>query len=300
MGCPLSVKGERYGVMLAFDSTETVYRERRFEIITGIAQQAALAIQNEYLRKDVLERERLEREFQLAREIQQTFLPSKLPELDMWNIAVRWHTARQVGGDFYDFIELPGNRVGLVIADVSDKGMPAALYMTVTRTLMRASVPEFVSPAEVLEHVNEMLLMNSENGLFVTIFYAVLSLETGRLVYANAGHNIPLFLRANDRPLEFLAKGGTALGFLDNLRLEDHTTTINPGDSILLYTDGVTEAFSPEGEIYGDERLSDCLRNLVNLSAEEMLNRLDESLSDFRKNLPYSDDTTMVAIRRLV
>lgn len=301
MALPLSVKGNLFGVMLAQDASQAAgFRERRLEIITGISQQAALAIQNDSLQKEMLGRERLDREIQLAREIQQTFLPENLPVLPGWEVDVRWSTARQVGGDFYDVFDLPGNRVGLVIADVSDKGMPAALYMTVTRTLIRASVEEIDSPARVLEHVNDLLVMNSPNGLFVTTFYAVLSLETGKLVYANAGHNLPLRLCSANREIETLLRGGSALGAIGKITLEDHCTQMDPGDCLLLYTDGATESFSPEDELFGEERLQSILQTVIGHSARQVLDAIEDALIDFRRGYPPTDDTTLLSIRRSV
>ena len=156
-GFPISVKGEVFGVLVAKDSAENLSaRERRQEIITGIAQQVALAIQNDRLKEEMVGRERLENEIQLARQIQRTFLPEQLPQVQGWQVDSRWQTARQVGGDFYDIFSLGSELLGLVIADVSDKGMPAALYMTVARTLLRATSQTTKSPAQVLEHVNNL------------------------------------------------------------------------------------------------------------------------------------------------
>jgi serine phosphatase RsbU (regulator of sigma subunit) len=300
MAFALSVKGDFFGVLLAQEAgINHEFREKRLEILTGIAQQAALTIQNDRLNKDMLGRERLEREYQLAREIQQTFLPGMLPELSGWNMDVRWRTARQVGGDFYDVFELPGGRLGLVSADVSDKGMPAALYMTVTRTLIRASVNELESPARVLEHVNDLLLMNSQNGMFVTTFYGILDPRSGRLIYANAGHNLPLVLRPAMHAAEPLAKGGTVLGALEHIRLEDHSVEIEPGECLLLYTDGVTESFTPEGEAYGEERLIAALAEAAFGSSGELLNQIDITLTEWRAGAPPSDDMTLLALHLL-
>ncbi len=297
MGFPLLVKGASYGIMLAQDASSR-FNERRLEIISGIAQQAALAIQNDLLQKEMVGRERLEREFQLAREIQETFLPNQLPTIPGWDLDARWYTARQVGGDFYDIFELPGDRIGLVIADVSDKGMPAALYMTVTRTLIRASILDIESPAKVLEHVNDMLLMNNENGMFVTAIYAILNFQTGELIYANAGHNQPLVLHETTGAVECLAKGGTALGVIEEIHLKDHVMSLEPNGCILLYTDGATETFSPEGELFGEERLIEVAHRSIGSSAKELLNHVDEALVAFRQNEPTSDDTTLLALRR--
>jgi GAF domain-containing protein len=299
IGFPLSVKGDRYGVLLAQESgADPAFRERRIEIITGVAQQASLAIQNDRLNQEMVVRERLEREFQLAREIQRTFLPTQIPEPKGWDLDVRWRPAREVGGDFYDAFELPGNRLGLVIADVSDKGMPAALYMTVTRTLIRAAAQEEESPARVLERVNNLLLMDSQYGMFVTCVYAIVSLKTGRVTYANAGHNIPLILRGNSGVVESLKKGSMAMAVLENNLQVDQTVTLEPGDILMLFTDGVTEAFSAEDELYGDQRLLASMTCCPVDSASDLLDNLDQSLGEFIHGAPASDDITLIALRR--
>jgi phosphoserine phosphatase RsbU/P len=300
MGFPLLVKGTIYGVMLAEDAGSAGFKERRLEIITGIAQQAAMAIQNDLLQKEMVGRERLEREFQLAREIQETFLPSQLPTIPGWDLDVRWHTAREVGGDFYDIFELPDKRIGLVIADVSDKGMPAALYMTVTRTLIRATVLDIESPAKVLAHVNDLMLMNNENGMFVTAVYAILDPMTGNLIYSNAGHNLPLILHEATGDVESLAKGGIALGVIEEIHLQDHQITLKPDDCLFLYTDGATETFSPAGETFGDERLVSVVQASLGTTPNELLDAIDDALAAYRQNEPPSDDTTLLAIRRLL
>lgn len=299
MAFPLSVKGDVFGVMVAAeDSGAKHFRERRMEILTGIAQQVALAIQNDRLRQEMVGRERLEREFQLAREIQQTFLPNELPSIPGWDMDVRWRPARQVGGDFYDLFELPNGKLGVVIADVSDKGMPAALYMTVTRTLVRATAQEGNSPAQTLTRVNELLLTETQNGMFITTFYAILDPQTGDVTYANAGHNIPFILRFDQTHIEKLERGGVALGAMDEIQLEDKHVQLLSGDCMLMYTDGVTEAFAPDGSIFGEERLEQILSNTCCRSAETLLNEVDTALVAFQGNLPPSDDVTMLALRR--
>jgi serine phosphatase RsbU (regulator of sigma subunit)/putative methionine-R-sulfoxide reductase with GAF domain len=300
-GLPLSAKGERFGVLLAEDQNlETGFRERRMEILTGIAQQTALAIQNERVNRQILERERLEREFQLAREIQQTFLPDELPALPGWDLDARWRTARQVGGDFYDVFELEGNRLGLVIADVSDKGMAAALYMTVTRTLIRSTAHLNPSPANVLEQVNHLLTMNSANGMFVTAIYAIVELETGRVIYANAGHNLPLQLHAQTGQIEVLRKGGMALGVLDEIHIMEQQANLASGDCLVLYTDGVTETFAPTKEMYGEERLYALLGRCAGWGSREILDLIDGDINEFRQAEPVGDDITLLALHHRI
>ena len=295
---PLSVKNEIFGVLLAQDKNVSINRERRFELLWGISQQASLAIQNDIINKEILERQRLEREFQLARQIQQTFLPEQIPVTPGWELDVHWETARQVGGDFYDYFFLPDGRLAFVIADVSDKGLAASLYMTVTRTLIRATAMESVSSAETLEHVNDLLLVNSQNGLFVTTFYGILSLKDGALEYTIAGHNPPMLIRQDSNDVTKFKRGGTALGALPDITLSKRNLTLNPGDCLVLYTDGVTEAFNGENQMYGEDRFLKLLHRKIGNSASQVIQAIESDLSDFRDNASLSDDTTILAIYR--
>lgn len=300
VAAPLSVRGTVLGMMLIGESDRRhSFDERRLEIINGIAQQAAMAIQNDLLQQEMAERERLERELQLAREIQETFMPERLPDPPGWELAVVWQAARQVAGDFYDVLQLPGERLGLVIADVADKGMPAALFMALTRTLMRAAAAEERSPAGALKRVNELLLPDAQRGMFVTGLYAVLSLQTGELTYASAGHHPPLIHRSGDHEVEELARGQTALGVLDDVQFQDHHTVLKAGDAMVLYTDGVTEALSPAGLFYGEERLLDVIKDSEeNSRAQEKLDAILESVTAFVGDNPPADDLTLMVVRR--
>jgi serine phosphatase RsbU (regulator of sigma subunit)/putative methionine-R-sulfoxide reductase with GAF domain len=300
MGFPLSMKDDCFGVLLALDSNIATNRERRFELLLGMSQQASLAIQNDIINQEMIERERLEREFQLAREIQQTFLPNQMPELENWDMDVHWQTARQVGGDFYDYFLLPDSRLAFVIADVSDKGLAASLYMTVTRTLLRAAALESDSPSDTLEHVNELLLVNSQNGLFVTTFYGILDLDDGRLTYTIAGHNPPMLIRHDQNEVVELEKGGIALGALPNINLPQSEIILKPGDCLVLYTDGVSEAFNDQEQMYGTDRLKKVLKRVIGQDAHRILEELIHDLEDFRGDAPLSDDTTVLALYRIL
>lgn len=298
MVVPLSIKNDLYGALAVEEAEGGLrFRSRRMEIISGIAQQAALAIQNDRLQKEMVARERLETEVQLARQIQQTFIPESLPKHPNWQLAARWRTARQVGGDFYDVIELPNDRLGLFIADVADKGMPAALFMALTRTLVHAAAKETFSPAAALRRVNELLLPDTKQGMFVTAVYAVLDLNTGELTYANAGHNPPLWVRRDS--IEKLTRTGVALGASEEARMSERTIQLTAGESVLLYTDGLTEAFNLEGDMFGEERLLRALGWRENASAEEMIRAVESALDEFTGNTPLSDDLTILAVGRL-
>ncbi len=295
---PLSVKADVFGVLLLQETPDgRRFRARRLEIITGIAQQAALAIQNDRLQKEMVARERLETEVQLARQIQQTFIPESLPQPAGWELAARWKTARQVGGDFYDVMELPNQKLGLFIADVADKGMPAALFMALTRTLVRAAVVETSSPAEALQRVNELLMPDTKQGMFVTAVYAVLDQNTGEITYVNAGHNPPLWVKANG-DIERLTRTGVALGATEARTISQQTIHLTSGENVLFYTDGLTEEFSSDNELFGEARLMDAIRSNSFPSADAMLDAIESCLNAFVGSIPLSDDLTMLIVRR--
>jgi sigma-B regulation protein RsbU (phosphoserine phosphatase) len=298
MAVPLKIKDDLYGILLAEEAPGGLrFRERRLEIINGIAQQAALSIQNDRFRREMVARERLEHEVQVAREIQKTFIPELLPDVSGWAFAGRWQTARQVGGDFYDLIELDDDRLGFFIADVADKGIPAALFMSLTRTLVRAAVKDTDCPATALKRVNDLLIPDTQQGMFVTAVYGVLSPKTGEFVYANAGHNPPLWLKA-DGSIERLTRTGMALGVLEGTSMEKRTIQINAGDTLLLYTDGLTEAFSPDNELFGETRLQEALRATTG-DLDTSLNEIEAKLKKFMSTMPAADDLTMLAVRHI-
>jgi len=299
MAIPISIKNDLFGVMLIEEAENgRRFRARRIEIINGIAQQAALAIQNDLLQQEMVVRERLETEVQLARQIQQTFIPQFLPTRDAWQFAARWRTARQVGGDFYDVIELPNNKLGIFIADVADKGMPAALFMALTRTLVRAAVIEQHSPVDVLRRVNDQLLPDTRQGMFVTAVYGVLDPANGDFTFVNAGHNPPFWVQGGGI-IEKLTRTAIALGVVEQPKMQERTISLAVGDMLLLYTDGLTEAFSPEGTLFGDERLLDALASVQKHTAEEVLVLVEHRLNEFIETVPLGDDLTMLAIRRI-
>jgi predicted ester cyclase len=242
------------------------------------------------------ERERIEQELRVARRIQQSLLPEAIPELEGWRIAAYYGPAREVGGDFYDFLELEDGRLGLVVGDATGHGMPAALVMATTRGMLRAVVQSLESPGEVLARVNEALVADIPPSTFVTCFYGVLDPEDGHLSYANAGHNLPC--RRHDGQAEELRARGMPLGLMPGMRYEEKDTILALGDSTLFYSDGLVEAHDPQGEMFGFPRL----RELVAGHGEE------RSLGDFLLKQLYSfvgedweqeDDITLVTLRRV-
>ena len=219
----------------------------------SLAAQAAPAVRVGQLVREqeaeVRSRERLEQELQVAKLIQQHFLPRSLPDLPGWQVDAYYQSAREVGGDFYDCIELEGGQVGLVIGDVTDKGVPAALVMAATRSVLRAAAQRLLDPGEVLARVNEQLCPDIPENMFVTCLYGVLDPATGQLRFANAGHNLPC-LRSGSRVVELRATG-MPLGLMPGMRYDEAVAVLDPGSQILLYSDGVVEAHDQEREMYG-------------------------------------------------
>jgi sigma-B regulation protein RsbU (phosphoserine phosphatase) len=303
-GFPLAVKGEFLGVMLVEEEdqkkgTPSLHiREKRIEIVKGITQQAAIAIKNDLLQEEAVKSESIERELQLAKEIQATFLPHQLPDLPGWELNTYWQPAHQVGGDFYDLLLLDDQHFGIVIADVADKGMPGALFMTLIRTLLRAAAKDQLSPAAVLKQVNELLVPDSKNSMFVTIFYGVISLDSGKFLYANAGHNPPIIKRVDSDELIELPFTSVPLGIFEDYQVEEKEQLINHGDWVFLYTDGITEAFSAKNEMFGTERLYQLLLHDGYSSSIEFLKRVENAVSDFTQGVEISDDITMAVIYR--
>jgi sigma-B regulation protein RsbU (phosphoserine phosphatase) len=296
---PMLLKQDVVGVLLVEEGEEpSQLRSRRFEIIHGMGQQMAMAIQADLLQREMVARERLETEVELARQIQTAFIPQVLPHRDGWELAARWETARQVGGDFYDVVELPGARLGLFIADVSDKGMPAALFMALTRTLFRAAVAEGARPAQALRRINDLLIPDTRQGMFVTAVYGVLDPATGTFTYANAGHNPPIWLHDTGAVQE-LGRTALPLGVIDQTEVQERQLQLERGDSILCYTDGVTEAFAPDGSLFGEERLLAAVGSKPRASAEDLLHIVETRLRRFMRTLPLADDLTMLAMHRL-
>src|SRR5215211_6924190 len=242
------------------------------------------------------ERERIEQELQVARQIQQELLPETIPELEGWRIGAYYGPAREVGGDFYDFLEFPDGRIGLVVGDATGHGMPAALVMATTRGMLRAVVPSLESPGEVLARVNEALAAEIPPSTFITCFYGILDPESGRFIYANAGHNLPC--RRHDDQADELRARGMPLGLMPGTEYEEKEALLEVGDSVLLYSDGLVEAHDPEGEMFGFPRL----RRLVAEHAAEEGSLPDFLMDELRSftgdRWEQEDDITLVTLRR--
>jgi anti-sigma regulatory factor (Ser/Thr protein kinase) len=237
-------------------------------------------------------RERIEQELRVAQLIQQNFLPRVLPDLPGWRLDAYYKPAREVGGDFYDFFDLPDGEVGVVVGDVTDKGVPAAMVMAAARSVLRATAASVVSPGETLQRVNELLCPDIPERMFVTCLYGVIDPASGRFRFANAGHNLP-YARTADGSVELRATG-MPLGLLPGMTYEEKVAWIAPGESLLLYSDGVTEAHSTEREMYGTPRLAELVAG-----EGELIDGLLTSLAGFTGDgWEQEDDITLVTLCR--
>jgi GAF domain-containing protein len=299
LALPLVTKGETLGAMLVdFEGTLHHFPENHKALLAGIAGQLAMAVENYRLYDEMAERQRLEQELEVARSIQTSFLPRSCPLLVGWEVSALWRSARRVGGDFYDIIQFDPVRVGFVIADVSDKGVPAALYMALSKTLIRASALDAASPAEALRRANDLLVADSSSGMFVTVFYGVLDIQTGEFAYANAGHNRPILARAGGGETELLAADGMVLGVMENVSLEEKKIVLEMGDALLMYTDGLTDAINEHEEEFGAARLADSVRENRAESAESLIHRIDRAVAEHVGGEPQFDDYTLLALKR--
>src|SRR6266508_1693044 len=259
---PLVSQGELIGTLnLGPRLSEQEYSSDDRRLLASLAAQAAPAVRVAQLVQEqaaeIQSRERYEQELRVATLIQQQFLPRQLPDLPDWQVAAYYGPARAVGGDFYDFIELADGRIGIVVGDVTDKGVPAALVMARTHSVLRAEASRSDSPGIILARANELLVPEMPATMFVTCLFAILEPGTGRIVLANAGHNLP-YVRTDDGVAELRATG-MPLGLMSNIVYEETEGVIAPGSNVLLYSDGIVEAHDPAQQMFGFPRLREAL-----------------------------------------
>ncbi len=303
---PLVSQGELIGLLnLGGRLSEQDYTTDDRRLLNTLATQAAPALRVAQLARqqqiEARERERMEQELRVARVIQQTLLPKTMPELKGWQFDALWQPARAVSGDFYDYLLFEDGRLGLVVGDVTDKGVPAALVMATTRSIIRAAVEHYSSPGEILAYVNEMLCPDIPPNMFVTCLYMILDPASGYLRFANAGHNLPVRLSRGE-VIELRATG-MPLGLMPGMVYDEHEARLQPGEGLLLYSDGLVEAHNAGGDMFGFPRLHDLLANRGSLGDQagaELIQMLTQQLSEFTgPDWEQEDDVTFVTLVNL-
>ncbi len=275
---------------------------RRPALLAGIAHQISLRLENARLVEAVALQRSFEREMAMARSIQESFLPKYPPTADGWEIGITWRLAREVGGDFYDFVPLEpgadGPRWGIAIADVADKGVPAALFMALSRTLLRSVAINRIDPGLTLTRLNNLIFNDAQANMFVSVFYAVWEPATGNVTYANGGHNPPMVFEPGKRCC-FLEEHQMVLGIEAGVEYQTHSLTLDAGSLLVLYTDGVTEASNARGEFFGAQRLEALVLGSSDWDAPALAERIASRVSDFTDEPYLRDDLTALVVRRL-
>jgi len=307
LSVPLRAQDNIIGVLQSTNKKDgNRWTDEDIEIMSALAAHSTIAIQTARHFESELEKQRMEKELAIAQKIQADFLPRTLPAPSGWEIVARFQPANEVSGDFYDVFELDANNVGVIIADVCDKGAGSALFMALCRSLLRAvtgiSYDEKSTADSALKAVDFAHAYLYQNHLemrrFVTLCFGILNTTTGIMTYINAGHNPPIIIGRGGEIQSMLERTGPAVGLpLPDLKYETRTCSIGTEEMLLFYTDGITEARSPDGTFFGDDRLLDIIKKPVS-SANDLLDDIESHLSKHRLDAARSDDITMVAVRR--
>ncbi len=299
LAVPLSVSAsEVFGLVYADSPTyETTFSEEHLDILVTLASVASIRVENARLLEERFERERMERELELATEIQQSFQPSSPPIVEGYEFQGISFSCYEIGGDYYDFIPRHDNKMMIALGDVSGKGTAAALLMSSLHAAIHAQVAAKSTLAQTVTSVNQYLADNTPTNRFVTLFIAELDPATGKLFFINAGHNPPLMGRADGR-VEQLASGGFPLGIIPTAEYEIGETDLQPNDALVIYSDGVSEASNLKGEEFGMERLTSVIRENLKRSASGLRDKIESSLSTFTQSTPAGDDITLVIVKK--
>lgn len=296
---PFIFQDEIMGV-LYFDtkSRASAYGNEELELATGIANQTAIALSNISMQRKMIEQRTFEREMEIAREIQCRLLPRKMPEIPGYDFAAINAPAKQVGGDYYDFLSLSEDELGIAIADVSGKGVPAAILIASVRSALqaegRAGIQSVVS---LLEHLNELVYRDTASDMFVTMVFSILHPSSGLFQYANAGHPYPLLFTHDGEYVE-LEIGGCFLGIGEKMQYGCGTAILAPGGTLILYSDGVTDTQSPNGDLYGRKRLIEVAQKNLDGTAENLLKAIVADTKKYQGDAEQFDDFTLVVVRR--
>ena len=267
-------------------------------MLSAFAAQAAVAVERARLTRELLERRRLEKELAIAREIQASFLPERPPEIPGFDLAGTALPHAEVGGDYFDFIRVSEQRWGLAIADVSGKGIPAALIMAGFRMSLLAEIRNEFAIRAIMRKVNGLLYESTDRDKFVTAFYGLLDVKHRALIFSNAGHNPPILVREGGA-VEYLLEGGVAFGVLGDAQYDEKALALRAGDVLVLYTDGLSEAESASGEQFGQRRIEQCVASLASQSAQAIVHGLVQAVLDWSGERGQNDDLTLMVVKVL-
>ena len=295
---PLQLQHETRGVIgLGEKMHGARYTDADLEFLTSVGNLAIVSLENARLFQEAIERQKLEDELLIAKEIQNGLLPARLPTIPHFDLAAMNISSKQVGGDYYDLIKIDQDRFVLAIGDVSGKGAPASLLMASLQATIRALVPLGLPLSDLTRRVNDLVCDNTRSDRFITFFWGILDASARTFNYVSAGHNPPYVFRANGR-IERLDKGGIILGIMKNVvPYEDGKVTLHPGDVLVLFTDGVSEAMNADGEELGEEHIERIVTQYGDKSAQVLLSEIVERVKKHSKNVPQSDDITLLVAK---
>ena len=298
LAAPITLNERTIGAFnLESDKTDA-FTKADAEVLHFFANAAAIAIEKAVLHEELVEKKRIESQLEVARQVQASLLPDRPPEPPGYDLAAENLPTWEVGGDYYDFIEFPDKQIGLAIADVAGKGVPAALIMATFRAALRTQVRNDFAIGQIVRKVNYLLWESTADSQFVTAVYGVLDATTGRFTYTNAGHNPPMVVRL-DGTVEELTRGGPALGVFEVANYEEAFVEIQQGDTLVLYTDGVIEAADAEGREFGVKRLQQTVTVARELSAFKTTRAIMDATRAFSGTDSFTDDFTLMVIKRL-
>jgi phosphoserine phosphatase RsbU/P len=296
MVAPIISNNEVIGVFDLESDELNAYDKDELEVLGLLASQVAIIIEKVMLHEQMIEKQRLQAQLEVARQVQLELLPGRDPQLEGFDISAYNFATEEVSGDYYDWVRIYDDQIGLVIADVSGKGVPAALLMAFLRASLRAATHIGYSPHISMSKVNYLLWESIERNQFVTAFYGVLDAANRTLAYSNAGHNPP-FLMEEDGTVHFEERGGVPLGMFRDTRYYEYYATIEPGQMLVLYTDGATEANNGAGEEYGRDRLVEAVRSCRHLSAREIIDFIHREVVNWTEGLGPTDDVTFFIVK---
>ena len=292
-------KGKIIGVFQILNKHDGVFTKEDENFLEAFSVHASLAIENARLHQDIVEKERIEKELEIAGAIQRRLLPKKLPSLAGYEIDAVARPSKNVGGDYYDLIMLSEGKYAFVIADVSGKGVPAALLVSTLHASLHAYIDGTPSLAQLVKRLNLVVHENTEAERFITLFMAVLDPSQGSMTFVNAGHNFPFILRTQQSSIQPLFSTGLPLGMFDGVEFQQETVQLGPSDYLVLYTDGVTEAMNKSFEEYGEKRLRQIMIGSSDQTASGFMGSIVSDVEKFVAGEPQSDDLTMMVLKRV-